>query len=239
MLIYHGTSFKNLDSILNNGIDPRSEICWRIPSDGKSNWEEYESRDDMVYLTLAYPFYYAACVTENDDPLVVFEIDYDKLDASKLYPDEDYIAQGVSEQEAVPLKEVHFIIRDNIDKWKDLWESSLEKMGNICHKGNIPISYATRYTVVDPKEFNSHIYIDLLDPSICPLNYEIKGEYYRNLVNWFFGDREELPQIDQAKQFLEHAEYVGKDDLVKIQKDRIEYLKEQSSNKKGIEVVSL
>ena len=67
MLIYHGTSFKNLDSILNNGIDPRS--------DGKSNWEEYESRDDMVYLTLAYPFYYAACVAKNDDPLVVFEIE--------------------------------------------------------------------------------------------------------------------------------------------------------------------
>ena len=79
----------------------------------------------------------------------------------------------------------------------------------------------------------------MLDSSICPLNYAIKGEYYRNLVNWFFGDREELPQVDQAKEFLEHARLVGKDDLVKIQKDRIEYLKEQSSNKKGIEVVSL
>ena len=231
MLIYHGTSFKNFDSILNNGIDPRS--------DRKSNWEEYESRDDMVYLTLAYPFYYAACVTENDDPLVVFEIDCGKLDVSNLYPDEDYIAQGISHQTGKSLKDVHFDIRDNIDEWKDLWESSLDKMGNVCHKGNIPISCVTRYAIVDPKEFNPHIYIDLLDPSITPINYMIKGEYYRNLVNWFFGDREKLPQIDEAKQFLEHARLVGKDDFVKMQKDRIEYLEEQSGNKKGIEVVSL
>ena len=239
MLIYHGTSANNLDSILNNGINPRS--------DRKSNWDKYESRDDMAYLTLAYPFYYAACVAENDDSLVVFEINCDKLDESKLYPDEDYIAQVVSEQDAVPLNEVHFIIRDNIDKWKDLWESSLEKMGNICYKGNVPISCVTRYVVVDTKEFNSHIYLDLLDPSICPLNYAIKGEYYRNLVNWFFGDREKLPQIDEAKKFLENFVGVlgkqpslgGLDDLAKIQKDRIEYLEIQSGNKKGIEVVSL
>ena len=51
MKLYHGCSVENLRSILLNGLRPRGYT--------KSNWRKTPSRSDMVYLTAAYPFYFA------------------------------------------------------------------------------------------------------------------------------------------------------------------------------------
>jgi hypothetical protein len=51
MKLYHGCSFENLRSIMTTGLHPRLEK--------KSNWKKAPSRPDMVYLTVAYPFYFA------------------------------------------------------------------------------------------------------------------------------------------------------------------------------------
>jgi hypothetical protein len=53
MKLYHGCSANDLLSIMTNGLCPRS--------DKKSNWKKNPSRPDMVYLTVAYPFYFALC----------------------------------------------------------------------------------------------------------------------------------------------------------------------------------
>ena len=39
--LYHGTTTKNLDDILTNGLKPRH--------DKESNWQEFPSRKDMIY----------------------------------------------------------------------------------------------------------------------------------------------------------------------------------------------
>lgn len=57
MFLYHGTSFENIERILHQGILPRRETK-------KSNWfmpdsNDFESRNDAVYLSNAYAPYYA------------------------------------------------------------------------------------------------------------------------------------------------------------------------------------
>ena len=49
--LYHGTSSRFLDRILKHGIKPRGK--------GTSQWDKFPSRPDLVYLTTAYPFYFA------------------------------------------------------------------------------------------------------------------------------------------------------------------------------------
>jgi hypothetical protein len=51
MRFYHGTSARRLTTILKDGIRPRLKTA--------SNWEKMPSRPDMVYLTVAYPLYFA------------------------------------------------------------------------------------------------------------------------------------------------------------------------------------
>ena len=57
MLLYHGTSFENVERIRSQGVLPPRETK-------KSNWSmpesnDYESRNDSVYLSNAYSQYYA------------------------------------------------------------------------------------------------------------------------------------------------------------------------------------
>ncbi len=64
MKLYHGCSVEHLRSILLNGLSPRA--------DKKSNWKKAPSRSDMVYLTAAYPFYFAL---KHKGIVAVVEID--------------------------------------------------------------------------------------------------------------------------------------------------------------------
>ena len=85
MKIYHGTSSANVDKILLNGITPRG--------DTESHWDRYPSRNDLVYLSTAYPFYFACVAAQVDEISAVFEVDTDLLDTEWMLPDEDFIAQ--------------------------------------------------------------------------------------------------------------------------------------------------
>ena len=72
LLLYHGTSLSKLESILKDGIMPR-----RLS--GKSNWDDNESHDNMVYLTNSYaPYYSLASLEDDDDKPVVLEIKFDE-----------------------------------------------------------------------------------------------------------------------------------------------------------------
>ena len=188
MKLYHGTSFKHLEKILKIGIAPRFRR--------KTVWPDNPSRKDMVYLTTAYPFYFAQSAAMDKSKLVVFETNSDNLNNDRIFPDEDFIYQQLKiQKQELPLED----IRDMIDGWQIYWKDSIKGLGNCAYQGLITTSSITRYCIADLSE-RSTLTMNILDPSISLMNYKFMGEYYRQLVAWFFGDVNELPQVKQSKE---------------------------------------
>ena len=228
MKLYHGTKYKFLETILKQGLTPRKAK--------ESNWDELPSHPEMVYLSTAYPWYYAVPTEEGLGKGVVFEIDLERLDTSNLYPDEDFIVQGISDEQRKKwgLPNDNFAktmkIRNSIEDYKTNWKTSINALGNVCYKGIIPPESITRYCVVDFKK-RVELYFDVGDPVISIGNYGFLGEHYRRLVEWFFGDCKNYPTKnpivipnDLTKQERETKYYK---DLIKMAKNQKEYVKKQ------------
>jgi len=88
MKLYHGTTSLRLQSILADGIRPRSTTG--------GNYSKYPSRPDLIYLTQSFPFYFGvnAIAPGNLDveKVLVLEVDGDKLNHDLFLPDEDFVA---------------------------------------------------------------------------------------------------------------------------------------------------
>ncbi len=235
---YHGTSTATLDDILENGIRPRSVT-------GKSNWDKFKSRDDMVYLTTAYPLYFAfnAMASPEAEKCVVIEVDINKLEKKKIYPDEDFLAQVIAEVQGETLERVHPVIRMNLEKYRNAWRESLKNMGSVCHKGHIQVEAITRYAVVDVKH-QAQLVHSCLDPTITYMNYQIMGSYYEGIVAWIMGDIAELPHVERARNDLKAGKFMERKDpknaikgFVKNCEERIEAWSKWPRT--GIEVVDM
>jgi hypothetical protein len=182
MKLYHGTSSRFLKDILEKGLQPRRK--------GKGNWKQYPSRSDMVYLTTAYPFYFAMGTKEDGELCLVIEIDSDRLDQELFYPDEDFVSQAIGGSEGY--QSIHSSIKKNLNKYRHHWKLSIENLGNCCYKGVVPSEAITRYCLFDSKQ-RSQLSFCMLDPTISILNYKIIGKHkYTNLVQWMFGDTPKL-----------------------------------------------
>ena len=180
MRLYHGTSSKNLDSILSKGIRPRGRK--------KGNWKGFPSRPDMVYLTNSYaPFFAIQSCVDGDRGLIV-EVE---VDEAGLYPDEDFIAQVIAAQEGRSIEEVHDEIRDDLESYKHHAKDSLEGLGNCSHKGIVSSVKVSRLCLVD-FEKRSDLAIMSMDPSISIMNYKFCGSKYRSVISWLFGDRKDF-----------------------------------------------
>jgi hypothetical protein len=233
MKLYHGTSTKYLKHILKGGIKPRGRT-------GKSNWKDFPSMDKHVYLSSAYPLYFARAATNTDsgaESMVVFEIDVKRVKEGRLYPDEDFIAQALVNNdpdayESLDAAQRHSI--ENIEGYRHHWNDSLKRMGNVSHRGRIPVSAITRYVVIDPVS-RMEITMAALDPTITTLHYAIKGGFYRNLVEWIFGDREELPQVEDAERFERLFRETGSEGA-RRQKMAVDFWRKESMNRNGVEV---
>lgn len=150
MKLYHGTSIRHLDGILEDGIKPRGLT-------NNSNWGHCApSHSNMVYLTDTWAAHYAKSASDRDPyKFVVIEVDTDKLDAKNLYPDEDYLCDFLHESGADGLGkhwEWEIAIKSACEKVRDyqyLWSESIEKFGTLAHYGIIPPSAFTRYSVFD------------------------------------------------------------------------------------------
>ena len=170
--LYHGTSTQYLDDILAKGITPRH--------DKDSNWSDNPSHPLMVYLSDAYPVYFAqqSVEVEGDDEPVVLEV---IVDTKRLYPDEDYLEQFTridpswrNTVEATSMEYRTEWFKDNLTDYKEHYVGSLYGLGNCCHKGLIKPKNIVRYSILDHNQI-----LNYSDPTITLQNYQILGGRYR------------------------------------------------------------
>jgi hypothetical protein len=225
MKIYHGTDADWLPRILQEGLKPRKMTS-------KSNWKEFVSLPDKVYLTATYPLYFASCVSKSRMAAVI-EIEIDLLDEHNLYPDEDFISQAYQQADQfkdLSLQLIQDAVKRNLNRFKNAWKDSIQHMGTVSHKGIIKPDCFTRYAIVDLKR-RGQLTCSMLDPTICILNHKIKGQFYKDFVAWVFGDRKELPQLDEAKRFDKMKLFCG------VQgHSPVVFWRQQSRDRSGIEV---
>lgn len=185
-LVYHGTDAETARLAVETGILPRSMT-------GKSQWET-ESHPDHVYLTRLYAGYFGYKASKGG-PIGIIEVDLDRLSPDNLYPDEDFVEQGLRALGKVSksiagdkyLRARTLAVRYQIERYKDCWAESLEALGNVAHRGVIPPSAITRVVIYDPLS-NPVLTNMMLDPTITVLNSTLFGETYQRLTAWLMGD---------------------------------------------------
>ena len=227
MKLYHGCSAESLRSILTGGLCPRLEK--------RSNWKKAPSRTDMVYLTVAYPFYFAL---SHRGFAAVVEIDTKGLNHKRFFPDEDFIALVLSRQEGKELGAVHGTSRDSLDAYQNRWRLSLGWLGNCCYQGTIPPRCITRYCLFNP-EARPELAAEMRDDPLVNLtNYAAMGQSYRRLVAWMFGDRKVLPMVADTGKQIEAMQKspVGREFLDAAQKQLALWQKE-SGDRTGIRCI--
>lgn len=254
MKIYHGTNGIFKEDILKNGLKPRGENI--------GNWEEYPSRIDCVYLTAAYPFYFAINTDADFDELLVIEIDTDKLDQSLILPDEDLIGQiRNSAGEEKMSSETHAVVRQELENYivglndkdtltlgerepdkpataeeiESTWKTSIKVIGNCCYKGAIPPAAFTRYCTV--KSSQRPIPLCMAINASPRILYKNKADHEK-LTQWFFGDST-LPRFKPFKAMREYFSDVKvlKNHFRSKEFHRLHTI--ESKNRKGIKVVDL
>ncbi len=124
--------------------------------------------------------------------------------------------------------------------YQQYWENSLKGLGNCCHYGVIPIEAITRYCVVDWDKRPELVY-NYTDHSLSVEHYYLRGAFYKDVVKWFFGDRELLPadmleaglnqEIDEIPEMLK--------ELYEMKKEQTDYRIKTSKNRNEIKVVKL
>jgi hypothetical protein len=192
MLLYHGTSYKYLKSILRNGLCPRGKR--------KSNWPDHtESRNDCVYLTNAYAPYF--CWQEPGQELgIVVELLVDPIpdlprnreilvSPKRLLPDEDAIF-AANKQDFPESYHPQLLksIRDSLHlRNSGEWEKSLNLLGTCAHLGKIAPECIRRIAII-PKEYFLH-----WDASITPMNFNLLGSHYQAQTARLFGDEWDGP----------------------------------------------
>jgi hypothetical protein len=182
MRLYHGTSRRHLDHILENGLLPRAER--------KSNWNA-TSCEDVVYLTKTYGLHFAYNARlAADEELLIVEIDSDLLpDQTMLLPDEDALwfswmageihendveqyVNGLSQEEQAQWFG-GFLEEFNEQGFTAEW--SLKFLGNCSYKGSIPPSAITRIAAYEPTAF---WWYRFHDPQVSPSNFRFCGSEY-------------------------------------------------------------
>jgi len=189
MFLYHGTTELHLPNIIKHGIRPRKHH-------NEDNWlHSVSSNPNCVYLSVAYPLYFANAALKDDDDtskLIVLEINTDMLKESNLCPDEDFLAQANLDPDKnnLPMKEKNEYYRKKMHQYK--YEPSLKSIGNCAYKGIIPVRAINRIAIVSHEAY-VRIFMSGYDPMISIMNFRVKGEDYQKATKWLF-DPEDVPQ---------------------------------------------
>ncbi len=190
MKLYHGTSSAVAMRALADGLKTRSS------HGGKSLWKDCPSSEEAVYLTNAYPIYFAMHTLrdpQDGDTVGVVEVDTDLLDPMALAPDEDVMEQIGRGRDDVrgTMKARTKWYRKRLREYtgSGQWEASIKAMGTCAHLGDIPAHAITRVAIIDPQEA-AHLCWQGMDPVIVLMNYAICGEGYRQLSARVFSGQE-------------------------------------------------
>ena len=186
VILYHGTGSASLESILQEGLQPRSKTG--VPS----HWKEYPSKPEFVYLTSTYPVYFAMAVAGEKDKPVVLKVE---VDENQLYPDEDFLAQFASMQLGVALRDLP--IDYHPSDFKDLWRYALDGSGLVCTPQVNPESILD-YKVLDDIGLAMQIGGDATPHY---LNYAVMGNYYQGCVKALFdgGEAEAWKAVEELR----------------------------------------
>lgn len=184
MKLYHGTSESRARKIMVEGLKPRGKS-------GKTNWKHsIESNPNAVYLTDAYPLYFAVQASNGDERWAVIEVDTDLMDESKLHPDEDVLEQAGRNYDDLP-KDWNMIKRTRWYRKQAVhnpnWEKSLKYMGTCAYYGVIPVKAIIRVVFMDKSKYDTGFVLSCIDASICLMNYKFCGEKYRAITQWVMG----------------------------------------------------
>lgn len=202
MILYHGTSTKVMDKILEEGIQPRDVT-------GISTWEgDIASRPGLVYLTSCYPVFYGqSAVGKLGGKIVIFMVD---IQTGVLYPDEDFVGTALALK--AKRSDIKFTTKliAGVDPrdYQHAWESSLNYMGTVCsepvHKNNIVMVKTV------PNDINLQIALGLdtnpqaLARSGIPISSV--GEFcnYRKRLETFFqfGEQAVMDGVKQQYELL-------------------------------------
>lgn len=175
--LYHGTSVKHLEAILRDGLQPRKVH-------GNSNWAgKIASKKDFVYLTDAYPVYFAWAAAKADEDLAIIRVE---VDEKQLYPDEDYIALCLKTHDPfcknIPLDEIGEMT--NLEDYRKNWVESLTFNGKVAIKG-VTAKQITGHVVIKHDDMNA-ILATGGDSVPSPLPYKILGGQYRQVIGVMF-----------------------------------------------------
>ncbi|MCK9433707.1 MAG: hypothetical protein M0R32_02535 [Candidatus Cloacimonetes bacterium] len=186
--LYHGTSARHLPSILKSGLQPRG-------FHKNSNWAgKIISKKDFVYLTDAYPVYFAWAAAKADEDLVIIRVE---VDEKQLYPDEDYIALCLKTHDPfcknIPLDEIGEMI--NLEDYRRNWVESLKFNGKVAIKG-VTSKQITGHIVIKHDDMNA-ILATGGDSVPSPLPYKILGGQYRQVIGVMFENG-----VEAAVQFV-------------------------------------
>ncbi len=189
--IFHGTTTEHLDDIIKNGLKPRNKTKRK-----KSNWS-LASRLNHVYLSLSYSGYFAICALDKKfkyEP-VILKIKIPKNKFNNLYPDEDFLGQAF--QPHYPNIDLIELTKSiDLEKFKNTWPLSLEKIGNVSYKGIISTDMIVDYRIIKDKKVLSFMF----NPTITIVNYIILGKQYENLTRIQFG--ENLPNPLEEQEYI-------------------------------------
>ena len=184
----------------------------------------------MVYLSVAYPFFFALH-TKGERRAMVLEIETDELDESLIYPDEDFISQA----KATPtqsVQKIHNSIKDDLASYQQSWRASLIGLGNCCYMGSISPAAIKRVCFFEPNKRKYLAWI-MKDPQVAIFNYREMSGKYLGLVAWMFGDAPRLPATG-LEQVVVGPDSPGLADLAA--RATAEWLRE-SMDRTGIEVL--
>lgn len=174
MILYHGTSSRHRDAIEREGLRPRHA------TGRASNWSgPVESKAGFVYLTDAYPVYFALAAAEADEELLLVKVE---VDEAQLYPDEDFVAYAMSGSHGEHSRAL--IATIDPAEHQALWRESLAQNGIACTPSVGPEGILA-YRSLGLDEWPRILELGG-DASPTPMNYRLLGGRYRRGVEALF-----------------------------------------------------
>lgn len=172
LVLYHGTSAARWDDIRQRGLLPRSVTGRRC------DWT-FQSRQGFVYLTDAYPVYYAMAAADPGDGYLILRVEVSPDD---LYPDEDFISWALAKGNVG--EQMKLLPDIDPAQYKDYWIDSLQGNGMACTP-HVPPNRVTAHRVIRPDSLDLVLHLGG-DALPTPRNYRLFGARYRTALEALF-----------------------------------------------------